>query len=346
LLTSDFDYDLPPDLIAQEPAELRDGSRMLVVDRAGGELSDRSFGEFAGFLRAGDLLVLNDTRVFPARLRGERAATGGRVEVLFLRPIAGDTWLALTRCGGKLRAGERLVLAGRRLSVRLVERRGGEGDLLHLPAGTDLRAFLEEHGEVPLPPYIRREGSGRASLDRERYQTVYAERNGAVAAPTAGLHFTPEVLAGLAGAGVSLTRLTLHVGPGTFRPVKTPETADHHMDAEWYRLGPDAAGEINRARAAGGRVIAVGTTAVRALETLAAGEGRVRPGEGWTELFIAPPYEFRAVDALLTNFHLPRSTLLMLVSAFAGRELVLRAYRHAVERRYRFYSYGDCCLFL
>jgi S-adenosylmethionine:tRNA ribosyltransferase-isomerase len=346
VLTSDFDYQLPPELIAQQPPERRDDSRLLAVERRTGAISHRRFRELPDLLRSGDVLVVNDSRVFPARLRGVRARTGGRVEVLFLREESPGRWLALTRSGGALRPGEALVLAGGGLRVVVVERRGAAGDLLELPAGLDLPAFLERHGEVPLPPYIHRDDPTASSADRERYQTVYARSPGAVAAPTAGLHFTPELLAEVGRRSVRRATLTLHVGPGTFQPVKAERVEDHRMMAERYELGAADAEAINGARAAGGRVVAVGTTAARTLESLADEAGQARPGEGWTELFIHPPYRFKAVDALVTNFHLPRSTLLMLVAAFAGRELVLEAYRQAVAARYRFYSYGDCCLFI
>jgi len=319
---------------------------MLVIERASGAISDREFLELPDLLRAGDVLVLNNTRVFPARLHGLRSATGGVVEVLFLRELAADRWLALTRSGGKLLAGEELALAGGELRVRIVERRGAEGDVLGLPPGFDLAAFLDGRGEVPLPPYIERPDPAERDADLGRYQTVYAAHRGAVAAPTAGLHFSGEVLAELAQHGVRRAELTLHVGPGTFRPVKSERVEDHVMDGEFYSLDAGAAGEINAARRSGGRCIAVGTTSTRTLETLVSEDGEVLPGEGWSRLFIHPPYRFRAVDVLLTNFHLPRSTLLMLVSAFAGRELTQAAYEHAVRQRYRFYSYGDCCLFL
>ncbi len=346
MLASEFDYHLPPELIAQLPAERRDGSRLLVVERAGGRISHRAFGDLPELLNAGDLLALNDTRVYPARLRGLRAATGGKVEALFLREEAPGRWLALTRSGGKLAPGDELVLAGGELRARVIERRGEGVDLLGLPEDVDLHGFLSKNGEVPLPPYIRREDRDLDALDRERYQTIYAAERGAVAAPTAGLHFTPEVFERLEARGVGRAQLTLHVGPGTFRPVKAERVEDHRMHAEWYRLGEESARRMNRARAAGGRLVAVGTTVVRVLESAATPDGELRPEEGWTDIFIRPPYELRATDGLLTNFHLPRSTLLMLVAAFAGRELVLEAYRQAVREGYRFYSYGDACLFV
>jgi S-adenosylmethionine:tRNA ribosyltransferase-isomerase len=346
LRTSEFDYHLPAELIAQHPLARREDSRLLVVGRSAGTLADMAFRDLPELLAPGDILALNDTRVFPARLRGKRSESGGNVEVLFLHPEAPRRWVALTRSGGKLRVGERLLLSQGRLRVRLVERRGMAGDVLELPAGLDLPGFLHESGEVPLPPYIKRESGEFDSEDRERYQTRYAADSGAVAAPTAGLHFDEEVFARLEARGVARATLTLHVGPGTFRPVKSESLEDHHMDAEAFVLASEEARKINSARAAGGRLVAVGTTTTRTLETLAKPEGLLAGGEGWTELFIAPPYRFKVVDALLTNFHLPRSTLLMLVSAFAGTELVKAAYRHAVAEGYRFYSYGDCCLFI
>ncbi len=347
MLTSDFDYHLPPGLIAQEPLERRDDSRLMVVERRTGSITHRSFRDLPELLSAGDLLVLNDTRVFPARLHGVRALTGGRVEALLLREESPGRWLALTRSGGSLRPAEELVLAGGLLRVRVVERRGPAGDLLEVPAGTDLAAFLDRHGEVPLPPYIRRsDPAGLPDSDRERYQTIYARSTGAVAAPTAGLHFTPEVMAALERRGVRRTALTLHVGPGTFQPVKAERVEDHRLLAEHYDLGEEAERLIGETRSAGRRVAAVGTTVTRTLEAVAGADCRVRAGSGWTGLFIHPPYDFRAVDVLITNFHLPRSTLLMLVSAFAGTELTLEAYRQAVSAGYRFYSYGDCCIFL
>jgi len=346
VLTADFDYHLPPELIAQQPLERRDASRLLVVDRRSGAIAHRTFRELPELLRAGDVLVVNDTRVFPARLHGLRAGTGGRIEALFLREEAPGRWLALTRSGGSLRPGEELALAEGGLRVRVVERRGQAGDLLELPPGTDLPGFLAEHGEVPLPPYILRPDQSARTADSARYQTVFARSSGAVAAPTAGLHFTPEIIAELERLGTRRASLTLHVGPGTFQPVKAERIEDHRLLPEHYELGAEAAQVINKARAAGGRVVAVGTTVARTLESLAADDGSVRPGTGWTELFIHPPYRFRSIDALVTNFHLPKSTLIMLVAAFAGRELVLEAYRQAVMAKYRFYSYGDCCIVL
>ena len=351
-----FDYDLPSEAIAQEPVDRRDESRLLVVHRETGSWEDARFADIGEWLRPGDLLVVNETRVFPARLAARRE-TGAAVEILLTRPVgsddpakaSGQRWEALVRPGRKARPGERLVLLdrdgrpapGARATVRRAMESGAR--VIDLEVAGDPRDWIEAHGHVPLPPYIDRDDR---PADRERYQTVYARRTGAVAAPTAGLHFTPELLDRLAARGVERAALVLHVGPGTFRPVTVDEAEEHEMDAEWYRVPEATAAAIRRARACGGRVVAVGTTTVRALESAAPSwrEGEIAPVEGWTDLFIQPGHEFRCVDALVTNFHLPRSTLLLLVSAFAGTELVLEAYRHAVEAGYRFYSYGDAML--
>jgi S-adenosylmethionine:tRNA ribosyltransferase-isomerase len=334
--TEDYDYPLPRHLIAQRPAPRRDASRLLVVHRADDRLEDRRFPDLLEYLRPGDALVLNDTRVFPARLVG-RKPTGARVEVLLCRPLdGGEVWEGWVRPGGKMKPGRRVLVADD-LEVEVLESRDGARVVrLHTPL--DPWAALDRYGRVPLPPYIARPDDAE---DRERYQTVYAERPGSVAAPTAGLHFTRELLAAVEAAGVRIVRITLHVGPGTFRPVRASDPARHRLDAERYEVSPAAAEAVNAARAAGGRVWAVGTTVVRTLETVARPDGTVAPGAGWTDLFVRPPYRFRVVDALVTNFHLPRSTLLMLVAAFAGYERTMRAYAHAVAREYRFYSYGD-----
>lgn len=341
LRTADYDYALPRRLIAQRPAPRRDGSRLLVVHREDGRLEDGRFPDIAGRVEPGDALVLNDTRVFPARLVG-RKPSGARVELLLLRPF-GDRyhWAGLVRPGGKLKPGRR-VLVSEELAVDVLESRDGER-LLRLDTPLDPDAALARYGRVPLPPYVEREDDAQ---DRERYQTVYAERTGSVAAPTAGLHFTPELLEAIAARGVRLAAITLHVGVGTFRPVEEEDPARHRPHAEWYEVSEEVAAAVEAARADGGRVWAVGTTVARALETAAAEDGRLEPGAGWTRLFIRPPYRFRAVDRLLTNFHLPRSTLLMLVAAFTGHALTMRAYAHAVAREYRFYSYGDAMCIL
>ena len=362
MLVSDFDYNLPEDLIAQEPLAERAASRMLVLDRAAGSWEHRRFADLPEYLRPGDCLVLNDTRVLPARLVTRRE-TGGRAELLLLRPVEeerggrleslrsgeGHVWEALARPAKRLRVGTALQF-GERLTATVLAR-GEEGLVqVRLDCEGDLPAALDEVGLTPLPPYIRRprqeDDAPHEQADRARYQTVYAATPGAVAAPTAGLHFTPELLAALEARGVAVARLTLHVGLGTFRPVTAERVEEHRMHGEYYRVSEEAAALINGRRAAGGRVLAVGTTVARTLETVADQQGRVHPGEGWSEIFLYPGCRFRAVDMLLTNFHLPRSTLLMLVSAFAGRELVLAAYAAAVAERYRFYSYGDCMLVL
>ena len=338
--TSDYDFDLPPERIAQTPAARRERSRLMVVDRESGAITDRVFADLAGMPEAGDVLVLNETRVFPARLRGRRPG-GGEAEVLLLHPSphpdAADAWAALVRPGGKMKSG-RVMEVGEELSVEVLEVLPGGERLVRLVGPLRATEALERYGEVPLPPYVQREPTAE---DRERYQTVYARAGGSVAAPTAGLHFTPELLAALEAGGVRIARLTLHVGVGTFRPVEVEDAQAHRMHREWYRVPEEAADIINEARAGGGAVWAVGTTSVRTLETVATPQGATEPGEGWTDIFIRPPHDFRAVDHLITNFHLPRSTLLMLVAAFAGYDLTMEAYRAAIARGYRFYSYGD-----
>jgi len=335
---ADLDYALPPELIAQEPPAERTRARLLVLDRATRGHHHAGISDLPGLLRAGDLLVLNDTRVIPARVRGRRPS-GGRLEVLLLEPAGGDgEWEALV--GGAPRVGER---------VHFPEGEGewvaalGDGRWrLRLAVGGPVLAWLERVGEVPLPPYISRPG-GPTPTDRERYQTVYARTPGAVAAPTAGLHFTPALLAALAGAGIETRTLTLHVGAGTFQPIRSDSLATHVMAAERYAVPEETAARVNTARESGRRVVAVGTTTVRALEAAGA-DGRLRAGAGATGLFICPGHRFQIVDALLTNFHLPRSPLLALVAALAGWDVVRDAYAEAVRRRYRFYSFGDAML--
>ncbi len=340
--TSDFDYELPRELIAQYPSERRDESRLLVLRRDRDEFEHRRFRDILEYLRPEDCLVLNESRVIPARLIGRKALTGGRVEVFLLEPGTDDTWTALVRPGARVADGATIVFSENLSAV--VESTLDEGKRkVRLLAEGDPLEELSAVGRVPLPPYIDREPE---PVDVERYQTVYARVPGAVAAPTAGLHFTEKLLERAEDEGVRTARVILHVGLGTFRPVASDDPEEHHMDEERYELPEGAAAEINEARAAGGRIVAVGTTAVRVLESTADEGGEVRAGSGSTGLFIRPPYEFRAVDALVTNFHLPKSTLLMLVSALAGREKVLAAYREAVEAGYRFYSYGDAMLII
>jgi S-adenosylmethionine:tRNA ribosyltransferase-isomerase len=334
--TSDFDFHLPEEQIAQQPAARRDASRLLVLRRDTGEVEHRVFRDVVELFAPGDVMVVNETRVFPARLLGRRPG-GGAAEVLLLHPIGDEEWVALVRPGSKLRPG-RVVEIGPELSVEIRGVTEGGERVVRLHTPLSLEAALERYGQVPLPPYVKRAADAE---DRERYQTVYARERGSVAAPTAGLHFTPELLAAIAARGVATARLVLHVGVGTFRPVEAEDPDEHPMHSEWYSVSEEAARTINQRRAAGGAVWAVGTTSVRTLETVATPDGVVHPGAGWTDIFIRPPYRFRAVDRLITNFHLPRSTLLMLVSALAGRDATLRAYHEAVESGYRFFSYGD-----
>ncbi len=336
--TSDYEYDLPSELVASRPAARRDASRLLVL-RPDGGLDDRVFPDLLEYVAPGDALVLNDTRVFPARLTG-RKPTSAPAEILLVRPLdEPGRWEALVRPGGKLKPGRVVDIApGFRVLIEDSAPGGGRVVRLEGDPADDPWRLIERHGRVPLPPYIDREAD---DADAERYQTVYAAHRGSVAAPTAGLHFTTALLDRIEAAGVRLVRVTLHVGIGTFRPVDAERPEEHELHAERWAVSAPAAATLNEVRAAAGRVWAVGTTAVRTLETACDAAGRFTPGEGWTDLFILPGYEFRAVDALVTNFHLPRSSLLMLVAAFAGRERVLAAYRHAVEQRYRFYSYGD-----
>lgn len=338
---ADLDYELPEELIAQEPLPERDASRLLLVDVPSSAIEDRRFTELPTLLPP-SLFVFNDTRVFPARLFGHKA-TGGKVELLLLRKLQDDShrWLAMGRSSKGLRPDMRLSLADDRLEATVVHV-GGHGELeVELDASSDVDALIEELGEVPLPPYIHRHAD---ASDRARYQTIYAKKRGAVAAPTAGLHFTEDTLSRLAQAGHETAYVTLHVGPGTFRPVKADHLDDHEMHEEAYEVPEAAARAIALARAEKRPIVAVGTTVVRTLEASANEKGLVPAGVGSTRLFIRPPYEFRVVDHLVTNFHLPRSTLLALVMAFAGGELTKRAYREATKRRYRFYSYGDAML--
>lgn len=360
VLVSDFHYDLPEDRIAQEPLADRTASRLLHLDRQTGAWNDLSFRDFPGLLRPDDLLVLNNTRVFPARLyahrRGRRAQPlsphnpasrtflQGRNEVLLTRQIGlePNDWECLVRPGRKIGIGEQLVFGDPPELEAEVLQRGEFGQrILRFAPVPDFFAVLERLGHVPLPPYIARDDR---PADRERYQTVYARERGSVAAPTAGLHFTPAIFTSLREKGIETAEITLHVGLGTFQPIRAERVEDHHLHREAYSISPDAADAIQRAREAGRRVVAVGTTTVRTLEYAArqSADGRILPGRAEADLFIYPGFEFRAVGALLTNFHLPQSTLLMLVCALAGRETVLAAYRHAVEAQYRFYSYGDC----
>ncbi len=345
--TDELDYELPGELIAQSPAESRCGSRLLVLERAGGKVRGRSFADIAGYIDSGDCLVVNDTRVLPARFFARRL-TGARLEGLFLAEHTGGRWEVMLKNSRKVKCGEEIILFGRDRSewgrAVALERLDDGRWLLEVGDESDAEAILAQIGFAPLPPYIRRGEDGeQAAADLQRYQTVYARRAGAVAAPTAGLHFTAELLAQLRAKGVRSAHVTLHVGAGTFKPVTAEHLADHKMHSERFRLAEEDAGVVNDTITRGGRIVAVGTTSVRTLETLAKGR-HVEAGEGQTDLFIQPGYEFQIVDAMVTNFHLPRSTLLALVGAFAGLDNVLAAYRHAIDQRYRFYSYGDAML--
>jgi S-adenosylmethionine:tRNA ribosyltransferase-isomerase len=342
---SAFEFELPPDLIAQEPTTDRGGSRLLVLGRETGRIEHAAFTALPDYLSPGDLLVVNNSRVYPARLLGRRVPSGGAVECLLVRRGEDDLWEALVHPGQKLKPGARVIFEGvRTLHGEILERRFYGRRLLRLwdPEGGSVDDAIDAIGHVPLPPYIAR--SDRAD-DRDRYQTMFAVRRGSIAAPTAGLHFTTAMVEALRARGVAIVSITLHVGYGTFQPVRTEQVEDHRLDPEHYEIDPSAAQMINAALDAGRRVIAVGTTTTRTLEAVARNEGgRVVAGSGDTDLFIFPGFEFRVARGLITNFHLPKSSLLMLVAAFAGRERVLAAYREAVERRYRFYSYGDAML--
>ncbi len=334
---ADFDFELPPELIAQHPASPRESARLLEV---GPRLRDHRISDLPSLLRRGDLLIYNDTRVIKARLSGKRGTAS--VDVTLHKAISASEWRAFARPAKKLKAGDRIDFAPDFAAEVTEKGEAGEVTLRFPASGAALMAMLDRHGQMPLPPYIRR-GAADAQDDSD-YQTVWAERPGAVAASTAGFHFTPGLLAGLAAAGIERAAVTLHVGAGTFLPVKVEDTRDHVMHSEWAEIGPETVAAIERTRSAGGRIVAIGTTALRTLETVAAAHGRIQAWSGETDIFITPGFSFQVVDLLLTNFHLPRSTLFMLVSAFAGLDRMRAAYAHAIAERYRFYSYGDACL--
>ncbi|HZM87029.1 MAG TPA: tRNA preQ1(34) S-adenosylmethionine ribosyltransferase-isomerase QueA [Blastocatellia bacterium] len=353
MLVSDFDYELPERLIAQEPPVTRDASRLLVIDRASGKFSDSVFTALPDHLRAGDLLVLNNTRVFPARLIGRRVRVtprgetvlGGRVEVFLVSRVEPLVWEALVRPGRALTPGARIEFARGKLTAEVIKWRERGRRVVRFEATGDFDEIIDRIGRTPLPPYIKRDEEDR--LDAERYQTVFARQRGAVAAPTAGLHFTPQLLDLLLNIGVEITEITLHVGYGTFQPVRVDRVEDHRVEPETYSIDETASTSINRALTEDRRVIAVGTTTTRALESASGPPGGlVSTSAATTDLFIYPGFEFKVVRGLVTNFHLPRSSLLMLVSALGERELILKAYRHAIEQNYRFYSYGDAMLIL
>ena len=335
--TADFDFDLPEELIAQTPLEKRDASRLLVVDKETGAFSDQHFDQIIDQLQPGDALVMNNTRVLPARLYGIKPETGGHVELLLLKNTQGDDWEVLAKPAKRLRVGAQISFGDGRLTATVVEELDHGGRIVRFGYEGIFLEVLESLGEMPLPPYIHEK-----LADRERYQTVYAKENGSAAAPTAGLHFTEELLEQIAAKGVKLVYLTLHVGLGTFRPVSVNSLDDHEMHSEFYSLSEEAAQTLRQVKANGGRVIAVGTTSIRTLETIGSKfQGQIQADSGWTNIFIKPGYDWKVVDAFSTNFHLPKSTLVMLVSAFAGRSLTLKAYEHAIAERYRFFSFGD-----
>jgi S-adenosylmethionine:tRNA ribosyltransferase-isomerase len=338
-----FAYHLPPELIAQEPAEPRDSSRLLVVDRARAGWEDRRFGELPDLLEPGDCLVANESKVIPARLLGTREGDGRPVELLMLRPLTPTRWEALVRPGRRCRVGARLVVADGLARATVVAEKERGLRVLDIEAERPVKEMLDRHGLPPLPPYIARHAAPRPE-DRARYQTIYARHDGSVAAPTAGLHFTAGLIRRLQCIGVEIHFLTLHIGAATFRPLTGERVESHQIDPEAAEIPDDTARAVNQARAEGRRVIAVGTTTTRALEWAAHEGGPIKPGRGAADLYIYPGYAFRVVDGLITNFHLPRSSLLLLVSALCGRELLLKAYAHAVAARYRFYSYGDAML--
>jgi S-adenosylmethionine:tRNA ribosyltransferase-isomerase len=337
LTTEDFDFELPEELIAQTPLENRDSSRLLILDRETGDIEDKHFDEIIEELNPGDALVMNDTRVLPARLYGEKPETGGHLEVLLLNNTQGDEWETLIKPARRAKVGTEIVFGDGRLRAEVKKELEHGGRIVEFSYEGIFLENLESLGEMPLPPYIK-----ERLEDPERYQTVYAKENGSAAAPTAGLHFTPELLEKIAAKGVKLVYLTLHVGLGTFRPVSVDNIAEHQMHSEFYRLTEEAAAQLNDVRDSGGKIIAVGTTSIRTLETIGTKfNGEIKADSGWTDIFITPGYEFKVVQAFSTNFHLPKSTLVMLVSAFAGREKTLAAYHHAIEERYRFFSFGD-----
>ncbi len=333
---SDFYYDLPEELIAQEPIENRHMSRLMLVDKLTGDIEHRVFKDIVEYLESGDCLVLNDTRVIPARLLGEKEGSGGKIEFLLLKRVNGDIWEVILKPGRKAKPGSRFVFGNGELKAEVIEVVEDGNRLVRFEYDGVFEQILDKVGIMPLPPYIT-----KRLEDSERYQTVYSKYKGSAAAPTAGLHFTKELLDELIAKGVQIAYVTLHVGLGTFRPVKAENILEHKMHSEFYSINESACNIINSTKSAGKRVIAVGTTSCRVLETAGLPDGRIEPGSGWTDIFIYPGYKFKIIDALITNFHLPESTLIMLVSAFAGKENVMNAYETAVKERYRFFSFGD-----
>lgn len=334
--TSDFYYDLPEELIAQDPLEDRSSSRLLVLDKETGEREHHVFKEIINYLHPGDCLVINDTKVIPARLIGERPETGGKIEVLLLKRKENDVWETLVKPGRKMKIGAKVTFGNGLLTGEVIDIVEEGNRLIKFHYEGIFEEVLDQLGQMPLPPYITHQ-----LQDRNRYNTVYATHEGSAAAPTAGLHFTPELLEEIQKKGIDIARVTLHVGLGTFRPVKVDDVSNHHMHSEFYQIDEEAAEKINRAKEQGGRVICVGTTSCRTIESAADENGHLEACSGWTEIFIYPGYRFKVLDCLITNFHLPESTLIMLVSALAGRDHVLEAYEEAVKERYRFFSFGD-----
>ena len=337
----DFYFDLPQELIAQDPLEDRSASRLLVLDKESGEITHRHFRDITEYLKPGDCLVINDTKVIPARLFGIKEGTGAKIEVLLLKRRENDIWETLVKPGKKARPGTRLEFGDGLLKAKVIGVEDEGNRLIQFHYDGIFEEILDQLGQMPLPPYITHQ-----LKDKNRYQTVYAKHDGSAAAPTAGLHFTKELLAQIEDMGVTIAHVTLHVGLGTFRPVKVENVLDHHMHSEFYVVEEEEAEKINKAKAAGGRVICVGTTSCRTLESATGEDGILKAGSGWTDIFIYPGYQFKILDALITNFHLPESTLVMLVSALAGREHVLNAYQKAIEEKYRFFSFGDAMLIL
>ncbi|MCK8827551.1 tRNA preQ1(34) S-adenosylmethionine ribosyltransferase-isomerase QueA [Natroniella acetigena] len=337
----DFDFELPDELIAQEPMEPRDESRLMVINREQEEIEGRIFKEIIDYFEAGDTLVRNNTKVIPARLFGHKEETGGKVELLLLNRVEIDTWETLVKANGKVKVGTRVVFGNGELVAEIKAETDFGGRVVEFEYTGVFEEILDKLGNMPLPPYITKELE-----EADKYQTVYAKKRGAAAAPTAGLHFTDQLLDEIKAKGVNIVDITLHVGLGTFRPVKVDDIEEHDMHSEYYEVSPEAAEMINQTKEQGKKVLSVGTTSTRTLETVANEDGIVRAEKGWTDIFIYPGYEFKVVDALITNFHLPQSTLLMLVSAFASQELALKAYRQAVAEEYRFYSFGDGMIIL
>ena len=342
---SEFEFELPESLIAQSPLDRRDASKMLVLDRSVDAWADHQFGQLPSYLESGDVLVVNNTRVFPARLIGQRIPSGGKAEIFLVKQVGKNSWEALVKPGKRLKEGAQVGFSDVDLVATVGESTLEGRKIIHFETAHDFYDVLNRVGQTPLPPYIKRE-EGPTRADDERYQTIFASQRGAIAAPTAGLHFTDEVRQSIQDKGVSIAEITLHVGYGTFKPVQVSDISKHKVDPEFVVINEQNAEKINAAKRKGGRVIAIGTTSTRALESFTNDQGFVAPGEGFADLTIIPGYTFRIVDGLLTNFHLPGSSLLLLVSAFAGKGFVLDAYKHAVAQQYRFYSYGDCMLLL